>query len=98
MYDILNNLFTKKIVTMEERERCALFFGHDYGWKNYMWASQHLLLNSSSDEQEIGYIKERVDTRYKELLELRQSGFASTGTLLSEEADKNMFMVAYLES
>ena len=36
MYTIMDNLFNRRIT--ENHERCALFFGHDYGWKNYMWA------------------------------------------------------------
>ena len=41
MYDIMDNLFNRLIT--QDHDRCALFFGHDYGWKNYLWAAEHLL-------------------------------------------------------
>ena len=51
MYDILSNLFTQRITTAEEQENTFLFFGHDYGWKNYMWAHDHLFAQKDMPEQ-----------------------------------------------
>ena len=80
MHEIMQRLFTQRIFgDQKELERCALFFGHDYGWKNYLWASQHLMIqlsgnddSSSADGQDdLKELKNRVDTRYQELMEKR---------------------------
>lgn len=40
MYTIMERLFTQKVT--ENHDKCVLFFGHDYGWKFYLWAADHL--------------------------------------------------------
>ncbi len=40
MNEILRRMFLEKITS--NHEECALFFGHDYGWKNYLWAADYL--------------------------------------------------------
>ena len=42
MYNIFENLFTRRISTSTDQENTFMFFGHDYGWKNYMWASNYV--------------------------------------------------------
>lgn len=99
MHEILHKLFTQRVADKEEWARCALFFGHDYGWKNYQWASRYVMVHwqETQDDDSLSQLKEQVDQRYKDLLQKREAGFASTGTLLSIEAHLNLFMVAFHE-
>ena len=78
-----------------------LFFGHDYGWKNYLWASDYLFGGKetpSDAANPLSSYRESVEHYNRELMEIRRSGKANTGTLLSLEIEKNPFMRAYLES
>lgn len=81
------------------RERCAMFFGHDYGFKNYVWAADHVFGDKQlSADAEINELKERIVARKDALLAKRRAGFANTGTLLSEELASNPFMVAHRQA
>jgi len=85
----------------DARQRCAMFFGHDYGFKNYVWAADHAFGdNKLSDDPkaEVYAHKSRVVARKDVLLAKRQAGFSNTGTLLSEEMTMNLFMVAHREA
>ena len=78
-----------------------MFFGHDYGFKNYVWAADHVFANeqlSDDANAEVYELKNRVVARKDALLAKRRSGFANTGTLLSDEFRTNLFMVAHYEA
>ena len=104
MYTIMDNLFNRRIT--ENHERCALFFGHDYGWKNYMWAHDFVFNGETTfnkfvqdgSNQSWFDLRLRVERRNADLMEKREQGFANTGTLLSEEMETNLFMIAFLEA
>ena len=41
MSTCLDNLFTSRVT--DKHDQLALFFGHDYGFKNYLWAADHCI-------------------------------------------------------
>lgn len=95
MATCLDNLFTSRVT--DSHDRCALFFGHDYGFKNYIWAADHCLGEKtiSKNTDQASAFKEKIVARKNALLERRRAGFASTGTLLSEEMKTNLFLIAH---
>lgn len=100
MVTILSRML-REFASDESRQKCALFFGHDYGFKNYLWAADHVFGDrelSDDTTAEICALKKRVVARKDALLSKRQAGFANTGTLLSEEMTTNLFMVAHREA
>lgn len=98
MFTVFGRLFEKVTNPAE----CALFFGHDYGWKNYQWAAGEAMgmldENSCTDKNKPWATKKAVNERCDELRNLRESGHYSTGTLLSQEMETNLFLLGFLQS
>mmetsp|Transcript_39990 Transcript_39990/g.52323 ORF Transcript_39990/g.52323 Transcript_39990/m.52323 type:complete len:147 (-) Transcript_39990:256-696(-) len=94
-----DNLFTSRV--KDGQDRCTLFFGHDYGFKNYLWAADHCFGDKDIahiPESEILDLKQKVVARKDALLAKRRAGFANTGTLLSEEMQTNLFFIAHKQA
>jgi hypothetical protein len=101
MHSIIKEL--KKNVSPETK----LFYGHNYGWKNLLWAKEFLngLRESYFYSQTIRSMPEPVMARFKELIEKvsnasaevnkkKLKGIASTGVSLQEESDCSLFLAA----
>ena len=52
------------------------------------------LLKAQAVDDSMNELKQRVDERHTTLIGMRKLGYASTGTLLSLEAETNLFMVS----
>lgn len=49
MATIYESLFFARVLEADW-SNCVLFFGHDYGWKNYNWAAKCLLGQGKTEE------------------------------------------------
>ena len=69
MFTIFENLFNNRVPHF--RESCVLFFGHDYGFMNYDWASNYLFAEREFPEmgdRTPSSLKKKVKERYEKLI------------------------------
>ena len=96
---IFDELFDRRFANMHEHHKVALFYGHNYGWKNLYWA--HDYMTASLDlppHDDVAALQQRLSQRKEKLYEGRRQGIASTGNTLKDEKEHNMFMAAYLNA
>ena len=48
---IFDELFDKRFPVKQVHDRVALFYGHDYGWKNLTWAADFLAVHDTIENK-----------------------------------------------